>query len=623
MDVNLFKTILKPNISAKSLKDSKKTAEAITNAYVKATEKITTTIFGSKLLSGNKNSLQTHLEQGLILNDKTRQKSQKTESGWFIMAMGFIFYWVNSKFTPVPPMPPSTGPAPGPLGGTTTTYQGDPKTLADDLKKALTVGSTEDTLNELGMALSKHLLKVSGIYTGVGPAGPQVTPWTGLFGKPAQSNDGKIIIDSKLTFQESISGTDAPKNVIDSLVLLDIDYISSDNKLHRGQILVNKSVQNEVKQFFKLLLEEKFPINRMIPVVKYGWNDDKSMEDNNTSGFNYRVIAGSNRMSKHSYGGAIDINPRWNPVIYRDGKVSPPGAIRDKDRPGVLKNDTNGVKYLKEKGWEWGGDYTSFKDWHHFDKDIEQSKDSSNVVPESDYSFSIFSPSRVTVDIGIPKIKQVDGKKIQSGFMLHDIPGWKDRNFIWSFANLTLYEPSGKATGVFVKNGKIANPETGYPYYTMISETTGRNFNKYVTIAIMKDNTVRLYETDSTTTAEQKILRDLKNIKYAFSGTDVLIRNGGETEERAISKLEDDKDRPKTSVGFYNNNLMVAVTTAKTSQNWEKWGNTLRKINSNATWISMDGGGSSTIVIKGTPRQVAENVPNGRKVATIIGWYDV
>jgi exopolysaccharide biosynthesis protein len=157
----------------------------------------------------------------------------------------------------------------------------------------------------------------------------------------------------------------------------------------------------------------------------------------------------------------------------------------------------------------------------------------------------------------------------------------------------------------------------------MISETTGRNFNKYVTIAIMKDNTVRLYETDSTTTAEQKILRDLKNIKYAFSGTDVLIRNGGETEERAISKLEDDKDRPKTSVGFYNNNLMVAVTTAKTSQNWEKWGNTLRKINSNATWISMDGGGSSTIVIKGTPRQVAENVPNGRKVATIIGWYDV
>ena len=37
----------------------------------------------------------------------------------------------------------------------------------------------------------------------------------------------------------------------------------------------------------------------------------------------------------------------------------------------------------------------------------------------------------------------------------------------------------------------------------------------------------------------------------------------------------------------------------------------------------MDGGGSSTLVIKGVPRQVAENGSNGRKVATIIGWYDV
>lgn len=369
MDVNLFKTILKPKISANSLKDSKKTAEAITDAYVKSTEKITTTIFGSKLLSGNKNSLQRYLEQGLLLNDKTRQKSEKTESGWIIMAMGFIFYWVNAKFTPIPPMPPSTGPAPGPLGGTTTIYQGDPKTLADDLKKALTVGSTEDTLNQLGIGLSKHLLKVSGIYTGVGPAGAQVTPWIGLFGKPAESNDGKIIIDSKLTFQESISGIDVPKNIIDSLVLLDIDYISSDNKLHLGQILVNKSVQNEVKEFFKLLLEEKFPINRMIPVVKYGWDDDKSMENNNTSGFNYRVIAGSNKMSKHSLGLAIDINPRWNPVIYRDGKVSPPGAVRNENSPGVLKETTNAVKYLKSKGWNWGGDYRSFKDWHHFDKE--------------------------------------------------------------------------------------------------------------------------------------------------------------------------------------------------------------------------------------------------------------
>ena len=328
-------------------------------------------------------------------------------------------------------------------------------------------------------------------------------------------------------------------------------------------------------------------------------------------------------MSQHSLGAAIDINPKWNPVIYRDGRVLPKGAVRNPSQPGVLTEDNKGVKYLKRKGWNWGGNYDSFKDWHHFDKKIKEVSNNSNIVPDGDYTVSIFSPAKAVVDIGIPKIKEVDGKKIQTGFMLHDIPGWKKRNFLWSFANLTLYEPSGKATGVFVKNGKVVNPETGYPYYTMVSEKTGRNFNKYVTLAIMKNNTVRLYETNDEQTAENQVLMDLQKIKYAFSGTDVLIRNGGKTEPNAIKKLKDDEERPKTSIGFYNNNLIVAVTAAESKQDWEIWGNTLRKISPGATWISMDGGGSSTIVIKGIPKQVAENSPNGRKVATIIGWYDV
>jgi len=245
------------------------------------------------------------------------------------------------------------------------------------------------------------------------------------------------------------------------------------------------------------------------------------------------------------------------------------------------------------------------------------------IVPPTDYTFAKFSPSVVTVDIGIPIINQLNGKKVQDGFMLHDIPGWKNRNFIWSFANLTLYESSGKATGVFVINGRITNPDTGYPYYTMISEKTGNNFNSYVVMAIMKNNTIRIYETNKESTAEQQVLKDLGNIKYAFSGTDVLIRNGGKTEPLAIRKLKKDENRPKTSIGFDDkNNLLVAVTTSKTPQDWIRWGNTLKKLSSSATWISMDGGGSSTMVIKGVPKQVADGI-NGRKISTIIGRYDV
>lgn len=257
--------------------------------------------------------------------------------------------------------------------------------------------------------------------------------------------------------------------------------------------------------------------------------------------------------------------------------------------------------------------------------DNESAGNTTYIVPPTDYTFAKFSPNRVNVvvDIGIPIINEVDGKKVQRGYMLHDIPGWKNRNFIWSFANLTLYEPSGKATGVFVRNGRITNPDTGYPYYTMISEKTGNNFNSYVVMAIMKNNTIRIYETNKESTAEQKVLKDLGNIKYAFSGSDVLIRNGGKTEPLAIRKLKKNEARPKTSIGFDDtNNLFVAVTTAKTPQDWVRWGNTLKKLSPRATWISMDGGGSSTMVIKGVPRQVAEG-KNGRKVATIIAWYDV
>ena len=39
------------------------------------------------------------------------------------------------------------------------------------------------------------------------------------------------------------------------------------------------------------------------------------MEADNTSCFNYRVVAGTNRVSKHGLGTAVDINPRENPYL--------------------------------------------------------------------------------------------------------------------------------------------------------------------------------------------------------------------------------------------------------------------------------------------------------------------
>ena len=110
------------------------------------------------------------------------------------------------------------------------------------------------------------------------------------------------------------------------------------------------------------------PINKMIPIVKYNWNDDKSMEDNNTSAFNYRFVAGTTRLSNHALGRALDINPQLNPVFYSDGKKSPDNGNRDTTKPYTFTPDHFVVKELKKRGWRWGGDWNSLKDYHHFDK---------------------------------------------------------------------------------------------------------------------------------------------------------------------------------------------------------------------------------------------------------------
>ena len=177
-----------------------------------------------------------------------------------------------------------------------------------------------------------------------------------------------IFVDSKMSFEEALKGTKAPKELIDSLVMLDVEYYSFDGQLHKGQVIVNIAVKDDVISAFEILKNEKFPVQKVIPIVKYDWDDNESMKSNNTSAFNYRFIAGTQRLSHHATGRAIDINPRQNPVIYSDGKISPQGAKYDLKAEGTLTPDCSIVKFMKSRGWRWGGDWTSFKDNHHFDK---------------------------------------------------------------------------------------------------------------------------------------------------------------------------------------------------------------------------------------------------------------
>jgi hypothetical protein len=80
------------------------------------------------------------------------------------------------------------------------------------------------------------------------------------------------------------------------------------------------------------------------------------------------VVAGTKTLSNHSFGKAIDFNPMQNPYRGKSGIFSPKGSNYNPKEAGTLTKDNIIVKKLIAKGWVWGGNFKSIKDWQHFDK---------------------------------------------------------------------------------------------------------------------------------------------------------------------------------------------------------------------------------------------------------------
>ncbi len=178
----------------------------------------------------------------------------------------------------------------------------------------------------------------------------------------------KIIIDSSMSFAETIEGTTAPEEIILDLSLVEVLYYSFDGMKHQGQILVNRELEDDVYDIFNYIERILFPVQKAVPVVAYQWSDVNSMADNNSSSFNFRVIEGTAKLSMHSLGRAVDINPVQNPVIYPNGVVAPEGAKYNPQNRGTLTADHPVVQEFLRRGWHWGGNFDHPKDYHHFEK---------------------------------------------------------------------------------------------------------------------------------------------------------------------------------------------------------------------------------------------------------------
>ena len=173
-----------------------------------------------------------------------------------------------------------------------------------------------------------------------------------------------------------ISYVDNDNVSLDDLRYCSLLYNDFDGNTQTGEMICNKKIAQDVIEIFAELYSSGYQIESIKLIDEFGGDDTASMEANNTSCFNYRVVDGTTRLSNHAYGLAIDLNPYYNPYITynKDGStnVSPEGSRIYEDRSASFpyKIDENDLAYklFKEHGFKWGGDWNSVKDYQHFEK---------------------------------------------------------------------------------------------------------------------------------------------------------------------------------------------------------------------------------------------------------------
>ena len=148
-----------------------------------------------------------------------------------------------------------------------------------------------------------------------------------------------------------------------------------DNLTHVGEMICNAQIADRVVRILRQLYDAKYPIQRMVLPDVYDADDETQMRANNSSCFCYRPISGTTKLSKHARGLAIDINTLYNPY-YKDRTdgtryIQPATAAEYCDRtktfPYKIDHDDLCFRLFTEAGFEWGGDWTSCKDFQHFE----------------------------------------------------------------------------------------------------------------------------------------------------------------------------------------------------------------------------------------------------------------
>lgn len=175
----------------------------------------------------------------------------------------------------------------------------------------------------------------------------------------------------------------------DSVISLsDLRYIKLlhydfDGKIRTGEIIVNQSIAQDTLAVFRELYDAKYQIRKMQLVDNYYTDDGSgneadvhSMNDDNTSGFNYRTVVGTETLSMHGYGRAIDVNPFENPWCpggrlhsnqQKSAEYANRGISMGIRKPHMIFLDSVITGIFKKHGFRWLGE-TGTRDYQHFEK---------------------------------------------------------------------------------------------------------------------------------------------------------------------------------------------------------------------------------------------------------------
>ena len=158
------------------------------------------------------------------------------------------------------------------------------------------------------------------------------------------SSGGNVSGDLKDLFPDGIPTTEAEMRKYLTTITININDANG-NKTTRN-ITVHKAVASDVQQIFGLIQASGFRIKSV-------------------GAYNWRGAAASSNRSHHSYGVAIDINPDENYMI-KNGSIVAGSFWKPGENQYSITSNGPVVRAFASKGWSWGGNWSSSKDYMHF-----------------------------------------------------------------------------------------------------------------------------------------------------------------------------------------------------------------------------------------------------------------